>query len=67
MDDKHVPVNSPIDSHTEHNIDSLACHSRDWVNSVQLKSEQLQQRRPKGTLIYIECFSIIFMCFDFRI
>ena len=51
MDDI-VPVNSPIESHTDHSIDSPASHSRDWVNSVQVKSEPLQQRRPKGTILW---------------
>ena len=48
MDDTHVPVNSPVESHTDHSVDSPASHSRDWVKSVQVKSEQLQQRSPKG-------------------
>ena len=48
MDDTHVPVNSPVESHTDHSVNSPASHSRDWVKSVQVKSEQLQQRSPKG-------------------
>ena len=65
MDDI-VPVNSPVESHTDHSIDSPASHSRDWVNSVQVKSEPLQQRRPKGT--YSGTFQcILFMCLSFRL
>ena len=54
MDDIVIPVNSPVDSHTDHNFDSPACQSRDWDNSVQVKNEQLQHSRLtlKGIALY---------------
>ena len=44
-----IQVKSPVESHTDHNIDNPASHLREWDSSVQEKFEQLQHKRPKGT------------------
>ena len=41
-------MNSPVDSHTEHNIDVTASHSRDWAKSFQELEQVKQEQQVKG-------------------